>query len=121
MSAGNILFIRAYRCTNLVEHAIKLSEPIPFKVAYRRIPPGMFEQVGKHLKDMLEAGVIRESHRLSVFSNIVLIRKKDKSLGFCVDYRMLNNRIIKNAYAVPGIDETIGCLIGSNYLTVLKV
>ncbi|XP_053375743.1 uncharacterized protein LOC123535477 isoform X2 [Mercenaria mercenaria] len=72
-------------CTNLVEHEIKLSDPTPFKEPYRRIPPGMFEEVREHLKDMLEADAIRPSQS-PVSSNIVLVRKKDGFLRFCIDY-----------------------------------
>lgn len=47
--------------TDLVEHEIKLSDNTPFKEPYRRISPGMFEEVRQHLKGMLQAGAIRES------------------------------------------------------------
>ena len=99
-------------CTSLVKHDIKLTDPNPFKDRYRRIPPGMFEEVREHLKDMLAAGAIRESE--SPFSsNVVLVRKKDNSLRFCIDYRKLNSRTIPDAYSLPRIDETIDLLSGS--------
>ncbi|VDI45425.1 Hypothetical predicted protein [Mytilus galloprovincialis] len=47
--------------TTLVEHEIKLTDNIPFKEPYRRIPPSLYEEVREHLKEMLEAGAIRES------------------------------------------------------------
>ena len=107
-------------CTNLVEHEIELEDPTPFKQPYRRIPPGMFEEVREHLKEMLDAGAIRESH--SPFSsNIVLVRKKDNSLRFCIDYRKLNNRTIKDAYSLPRIDETMDTLKGSKYFSKLDL
>lgn len=107
-------------CTNLVEHGIELTDPIPFKEPYRRIPPGMFEEVREHLKDMLEAGAIRPSQ--SPFSsNIVLVRKKDGSLRFCIDYRKLNNRTVKDAYALPRIEETIDSLVGSRFFSKLDL
>ena len=83
-------------CTSLVENEIKLTDPNPFKDPYWRIPPGMFEEVREHLKDMLAAGAIRES-KSSFSSNVVLVRKKDNSLRFCIDYRKLNSRTIPNA------------------------
>lgn len=107
-------------CTNLVEHKIELSDPVPFKEPYRRIPPGMFEEVREHLKEMLKAGAIRESS--SPFSsNIVLVRKKDNSLRFCIDYRKLNNRTIKDAYSLPRIEETMDTLKGSKYFSKLDL
>ena len=107
-------------CTNLVEHEIHLADPTPFKEPYRRIPPGMFEEVREHLKDMLDAGAIQESH--SPFSsNIVLVRKKDGSLRFCIDYRKLNSRTVKDAYALPRIEETIDSLVGSRFFSKLDL
>ena len=42
--------------TNLVKRTIKVNNPIPFKVRYRRIPPHQFEEVWKHLREMEEIG-----------------------------------------------------------------
>ena len=39
--------------TSLVQHEIKLSNNIPFKERYRRIPPHQYEEVWKHLQEML--------------------------------------------------------------------
>ena len=90
--------------TDLIKHEIHLNDDTPFKEPYRRIPPALFEEVREHLKEMLEAGAIRESN--SPFSsNVVLVRKKDNSLRFCIDFRKLNARTIKDAYSLPRIER----------------
>lgn len=98
-----------------MEHEIKLDDPTPFNDPYRRmIPPGMFDEVREHLKDMIDTGAIRKSH--SPFSShIVLVRNKHQSLRFCIDYMKLNNSTVKDAYALPRIDETIDSLVGSRF------
>ena len=69
---------------------------------------------------MLDAGAIRESQ--SPFSsNVVLVRKKDKSLRFCIDFCKLNNRTVKDAYSLPRIEETIDTLAGSKYFSKLDL
>ena len=76
--------------TNLVKHVIRIDNPIPFKERYRRIPPPhQFEEVRKHLQEMEEIGAIRHSNSPWV-SPVVLVRKKDGSLRFCIDLRKLN-------------------------------
>ena len=35
--------------TNLVKHHIELTDPIPFKESYRRIPPQMYDEVKAHI------------------------------------------------------------------------
>ena len=106
--------------TDLVEHEIKLSDNIPFKEPYRRIPPAMFEEVRQYLKEMLDADAIRKS-KSPYCSNVVLARKSDGSLRFCIDLRKLNNKTIKDAYNLPRVDETIDTLLGSKYFSKLDL
>ena len=106
--------------TTLVEHRIRLSDNTPFKERPRRIPPALYEEVRQHLAEMLEAEVIRHSES-PWSSNVVLVRKKDGSLRFCIDYRRLNQRTIKDAYALPRIEETLDILNGSSWFTTLDL
>ncbi|MCG8113688.1 MAG: RNase H-like domain-containing protein, partial [Candidatus Thiodiazotropha taylori] len=106
--------------TDLIKHHIKLTDDTPFKEPYRRIPPAMYEEVRVHLKEMLEADAIRPSES-PYSSNVVLVRKKDGSLRFCIDFRKLNNRTIRDAYTLPRIDDTIDTLIGSKYFSKLDL
>ena len=89
--------------TNLVKHHIKLTDPVPFKEAYRRIPPQMYDEVKAHIQEMLNLGAFRPSNSPWA-SAIVLVRKKDGRLRFCIDLRRLNNRTIKDAYSLPKIE-----------------
>jgi hypothetical protein len=106
--------------TDLVEHEIKLSGNTPFKEPYNRMPPAMYEEVRQYLKEMLEAGIIRES-KSPYCSNVVLARKYDGSLRFCIDLRKLNSKTIKDAYNLPRIDETIYTLSRSRYFSKLHL
>jgi hypothetical protein len=92
--------------TNLVEHRIVLEDEKPFKQPYRKIPPGMYDEVRRHVKEMLDSGVIRESDS-PYSSNVVLVRKKDGSLRFCIDYRVLNSKTRKDAYMLPRFDDVV--------------
>ncbi|XP_033731417.1 uncharacterized protein LOC117321045 [Pecten maximus] len=80
-------------------HRIELSDPTPFKQRHRRIPPAMVQEVREHLQQLLACGVIRRSCSPWA-SGVVLARKKDGSLRMCIHYRQLNQRTIKDAYAL---------------------
>ncbi|XP_061185873.1 uncharacterized protein LOC133193977 [Saccostrea echinata] len=91
--------------SGIVKSCNNMQEP------YRRILPGMYEEVRQHLKEMLEAYAIRES-KSPYCSNVVLAKKLDGSLRFCIDLRKLINKTIKDAYNLPKVEETIDTLIG---------
>ena len=97
--------------TKAAEHKIVLKDPDtpPFKERFRRIPPPQLDEVRDHLKLMLDAGVIRPSN--SPWCNaVVLVRKKDGSLRFCIDFRRLNSLTVKDSYPLPRICETLESL-----------
>ena len=82
--------------TSLVQHEIRLNDKTPFKERFRRIPPHQYEEVRKHLQEMLDIGAIHRSTSPWA-SPVVLVCKKDGSLWFCIDLRKLNNQTIKDA------------------------
>ena len=97
---------------NILKHNIQLTDQQPFKERYRRIPPHLFEEVKQHLQEMVEVGAIRRSFSPWA-SPVVLVRKKDGGPRLCIDLRKLNNRTIKDGYALPRIDDTLNCLHGA--------
>ena len=101
--------------TSVVKHHITLTDYVPFKERYRRIPPHQFEEVRKHLQEMLEIGAIRKSNSPWA-SAVVLVRKKDGSLRFCIDLRKLNAKTVRDAYGLPRIDEALGLFEWCVYL-----
>ena len=82
---------------NIIKHATKITDLQPFKEHYRRIPPHLYEEVKAHLQEMVEMAAIRRSFSHWA-SAVVLVRKKDGGLRFCIDRRKLNNRTIKDGY-----------------------
>ena len=106
--------------TTRVKHKIQLNDYTPFKERYRRVPPHLYKEVQKHLKEMVEIGAIRKSSSPWT-SAVVLVRKKDGSLRFCIDLRHLNNRTINDAYSLPRIEETLDCLNGVKTFTSLDL
>ena len=64
--------------TSLVQHEIRLSNNTPFKDRYRRIPAHQYEEVRKHLQEMLDIGAICRSTSPWA-SPVVLVCKKDGS------------------------------------------
>lgn len=110
----------SYGHTTAVRHHIRLKDDAPFKERPRPIHPRDREAVRQHLKELLDAGIIKESE--SPFSSpVVLVRKKNGSIRLCIDYRKLNARTIKDAYALPNIEETFSALNGAKWFSVMDL
>ena len=98
--------------TSAIEHEIHTENSEPFKEQFWHIPPPMLEEVHTSLQDMLEVGVIGPSQ--SLWCNVVvLVRKKDGTLCFCVDFRCLNAWLKKDSYPLPCIQEALESMVGS--------
>ena len=69
---------------------------------------------------MLEVGAIRKSNSPWA-SAVVLVRKKDGSLRFCIDLRKLNARTVKDAYSLPRIEDSLDSLNGSCIFTSIDL
>ena len=69
---------------------------------------------------MLQLGVIRKS-KSPWASAVVLVRKKEWSLCFCIDLRKLNEKMIKDAYALPQIKDSLDSLNGSCIFTSIDL
>ena len=106
--------------TNLVLHDIQTGASRPIKQPPRRVPPQHREKVDELVEDMLSQGVIEPSTSPWA-SPIVLVKKKDGSLRFCVDYRKLNAVTEKDAYPLPRIDDTISAFNGAQWFSTLDL
>ena len=108
--------------TNTTKYKIVLKDPDtpPFKEHFHRILPPQLDEVREHLKLMLDAGVIRPSNN-PWCNAVVLVRKKDGLLRFCIDFRKLNSLTVKDSHLLPHICETLESLTGAAHYSTFDM
>ena len=109
-------------CTDTAEHTIELltGEDEPFKERFRRIALHEVEEVRQHIQEMLHGGAIHPSQ--SPWCNaVVLVRKKDRALRFCINFRQLNARTKKDSHPLPRGPETMESLVGARYFSTVDL
>ena len=105
---------------NFAEHEIETGNHAPIKQQPHKTPFALRAERDKICAQMLEQGVTEPSQSPWV-SPIVLVRKKDGTIRFCVDYRKLNDVTVKDAFPIPRVDETIETFRGANYFSTMDL
>ncbi|KMQ87188.1 reverse ribonuclease integrase [Lasius niger] len=106
--------------TTRIEHRIRLKTDQPIKQRYRPRNPAMQAIINIEVDKMEQEGVIEPS-RSAWSSPVVIVRKKDGTHRFCIDFRRLNSVTEKDAYPLPHIAATLNKLRGARYLSTLDL
>jgi hypothetical protein len=76
--------------------------------------------VHKEIQEMIMMGVIEPG--VSEYSApIVLVKKKDGTTRFCIDYRKLNNSLLSDSEQMPDVDALFGKLSKAKYFSKLDL
>lgn len=106
--------------TDLVQHSRRTGTACPIRQPARQIPLAKQGEVDDMLRTMLEEGVIEPSESPWV-SPVVLVKKKDGTTRFCVDYRRLNEVTKKDSYPLPRIDDILDKFAGAKFFSTLDL
>ena len=106
-------------CTPLLEHTIETHGP-PLRQPYRRQNPAVRREEMAQVQQMLASDVIRPSTSPWA-SPVVMVKKKDSSLGFCVDFRQLNAATVKDTHSLPQNDDLLDALHGARWFSTLDL
>jgi predicted aspartyl protease len=74
--------------------------------------------ISQEIKKMLNLNIIRKSKSSFSFP-VILVKKKDQTFRFCIDFRNLNKITTRDSYPLPRIDEMLNKLGNARYFTKL--
>ena len=106
--------------TTVVTHQIDTGNSRPVKQVLRRHPPPHQEEIDRQLKSMSEQDIIEPS-KSPWASNVVIVKKKDGAMRFCIDYRQLNDVTIKDSYPLPRIVDCLDALSKGRYFSAFDL
>ncbi|GFX22303.1 retrovirus-related Pol polyprotein from transposon 412 [Trichonephila clavipes] len=75
----------------------------------RRLAYTERQEVNKQIEEWLNEGIIRPSSS-KYASPIVMVKKKDGSSRICIDYRKLNQKLVKDKFPLPLIEDVLDTL-----------
>ena len=97
-----------------IVHDIDTGDAVPIKARMRHTPLGFKGEEQK----LLKTKVIKPS--ISDWASApVLIRKKDGTVRYCIDFRPLNGKTVKSVAMLPLISEAIDCLADNVWCSTL--
>lgn len=106
--------------TSAIVHYIDTGSHSPVRQRAYRVSSAERQVITEKVDDMLKRDVIRPSQSPWA-SPVVLVKKKDGSIRFCVDYLRLNKVTRKDVYPLPRIDDALDCLQGAEFFSSLDL
>ena len=106
--------------SDLIQHHIDTDGSKPIKSGPARASYIEQIEINKQVDTMLKAGIIVHSESPWA-SRVVMVKKKDGTLRFCVDYRKLNELTTKDSYPVPIPRDIFDSMEGSSYFSTLDL
>jgi hypothetical protein len=92
----------------------------PVQMRPYRYAPALKNEIENQVSEMLQSSIIQHSHS-EFASSVILVKKKDQTYRFCVDYGHLNALTVKTKYPVPIIDEFLDELHGAVWFSTLDL
>ncbi len=109
-----------YGRTDLVKHTIRTGDAQAIRQRAYRTSPHIRAEIDRQVQQLLSHDVIEESCGPWA-SPVVLVKKKDGSYRFCIDFRKLNAVTVKDSYPLPRASEALDSLAGACWFSTMDL
>lgn len=107
------------KCKTMKHRVTLIPEAEPLKHYQRRMSPAIMKIAKEEVERMLKEDIIEPSDG-AWSSAPVIVKKKNGQYRFCVDFRDVNQKIVKDRYQVPPIDGILDKLREAQYILTLE-
>ena len=121
MSTYNELFTPNTGTTNVVCHSIKLKDDTPVKKSAYSVPLAYRDRFKAELDKMLKEGIIEPSNSDYASPCIIMPRKDQEEIRIAVDYRSLNDKLVKDREPVSRTQSIFGRIPKGKYYSVIDL
>ena len=106
--------------TSLVQHVIDTGDTMPIQQRPYRASPDVKKEIDRQVNKMLKNRIIQES--VSPWNSpVVLVKKKDGSYRFCVDFLKLNKVTKLDSFPMPLVADVLDSLAGTSLFSCLDL
>ncbi|UYV61807.1 K02A2.6-like, partial [Cordylochernes scorpioides] len=109
---------KSFPVSGEIKHKIDTSDYLPVRQCPYRVSPAERRVIQSEVEKMMGTKIIKSIIKASP---VILMRKKDSSLRFCVDSRLLNKITKKNVYPLPRIDDALDTLARYRYFSTMDL
>lgn len=102
-----------------VELNIVLKDETPVYSRARRLSETEQKILDEQIYKWLDEGIIRQS--VSEYASAVVLVKKNGTMRVCVDYRKLNDKIVRTRYPLPNMEDQIDRLRGARIFNTIDL
>ncbi|KAL7851890.1 hypothetical protein SRHO_G00176750 [Serrasalmus rhombeus] len=106
--------------TGIIKHCICTGSATPIKQRAYTVTPEQRAEIQKQVDELLKADIIEESYSPWA-APVVLVRKKDGTWRFCLDYRKLNAVTVKDSHPLPRVDDALDALSGCAWFSTMDL
>jgi hypothetical protein len=106
--------------TSIIDHKIPLNPGVkPFRQKLRQINPILLPVIEREVKKLLDTKIIVPLRYSDWVANLVPVRKKNREIRLCVDFRNLNKSSLKDNYPLPKMDHVLEKVVGANQMSMI--
>ena len=120
LSKFSEVFTDVPKQTQVIECDLHLTTDDPIRSKPYPVPQAVRDTMKKEINDLLSLGIIQRSTS-SYASPVVMVRKKDGTVSFCIDFRKLNRVVIFDPEPMPNPEHLFVELAHDHYFTKIDL